>query len=267
MKNHLTLCLLISLSLLVGGIYLLLPYLRARRRESLEAELHQTSCLMQRNLQGYVKSKRQEYMGYLIQSLTLLKNSYEDPIVTLTDLDRRDMLELCLRQAKPLFMGLWEPTRKEEVDLKAIIHNIPLLFTEKIHALNITVEIDISKDKMTTLLGEPVFTEVLLINAIGKIIYRVPNRGKVSVSLREENGAFHLEIRDTGYVLTGSAANLINHLHDFFITDDAFREICRDNDITYSTAKSKDGETNITYLVFPMPQEETANRNVEQLFQ
>lgn len=261
MKNYIPLYLLASLSPLVAGIYLLFPYLRARRRESLEAEFHNTSCLMQRNLQGYIKGKRQEYMGYLIQSLTLLRNSYEDPIVTLTDLDRRDMLELCLRQAKPFFMGLWEPTRKEEVDLK----NIPLLFAEKIHTLNMEVEIDICSKMTSTLKWEPVFMEVLLINAIGKIIYRLPNRGKVSVSLRKKDGVFHLEIRDTGYVLTGSAASLISHLHDFFLEDDAFREICRDNGIGYSTAQSKDGAVNVTYLIFPAPTEEIANRNIEQL--
>ena len=119
-----------------------------------------------------------------------------------------DMLELCLRQAKPLFIGLWEPTRKEEVDLEEIIQNIPLLFAEKIHTLNIEVEIDISSEMTSTLKWEPVFVEVLLINAIGKIIYRLPNQGKVLVTLREEKGDFHLESRDNGYVFTELGSKL-----------------------------------------------------------
>jgi hypothetical protein len=264
LKNYLTL-LLASLSLLASGIYLLYPYFQKRRRECLEAELHQTSCLIQRNLQGDIKKKRQEYMGYLIESLTLLKKSNKDPKIPLTDQDRMDMLELCLRLAKPLFMGLWEPTRKEEVDLKEIIQNIPLLFAEKIHTLNIDVEIDIPSEMTSTLKWEPVFVEVLLINAVGKIIYRVPNRGRILVSLREEDTDFYLEIRDNGYVLQSSAANLINYLHDFFISDEFFQQICRDNSIGYSTTQSKDDDMNVTFLMFPAPQEEIANSNVEPL--
>jgi hypothetical protein len=60
-------------------------------------------------------------------------------------------------------------------------------------------------------------------------------------------------------------ANLINHLHDFFIEDDFFGEICRDNGIEYSTIQSKEGSTNFTYLMFPAAQEEIANRNIEKL--
>jgi hypothetical protein len=221
---------------------------------------------MQKNLQGDIKRKRQEYMGYLIESLTLLKKSYNDPKVTLTDTDRLDILDLCMRQAKPLFMGLWEPTRKEEVDLQEILKNIPLLFAEKIHTLNINLELNIPSKMVSSLKWEPVFVEVLLINAIGKIIYRVTNRGKINVSLREKDGDFYLEIRDNGYVLTGSAANLINHLHEFFISDEFFQQICKNNGISYSTTQSKDGNMNVTYMMLSAPQEEIANSNVEPLF-
>jgi len=256
--------LLTLFSLLAVGLYLFYLHVQKRQRESLEAELHRTSCLMQRNLQGDIKRKRQEYMGYMIESLTLLKKSYTDPKVPLTDTDRLDILELCLRQAKPLFMGLWEPAQKEEVDLKEILQNIPFLFAEKIHALNLDVEIDVPEDTPAILLGEPIFVEVLLINLLGKIIYRIPNRGKLFVSLGEEDGDFHIEIWDNGYVLTGSAANLINHLHDFFIEDSALQQLCLDNGIGYSTSYEKEGNKNITYLMFPAPDEEIANRNVEQ---
>ena len=249
----------------MGVLYFLYSSFQNRSRELLEAEIHRTSCILHRNLQGDIKRKRQEYMGYLIESLTLLKKSYNVPKVPLKDIDRLDIIDLCLRQAKPLFMGLWEPTNKDVVDLKEILQNIPLLFVEKIHALNIEVEIDISSEMTTTLKGEKTFMEVLLINAIGKIIYRVPNRGKVSASLREEDGNLHVEIRDNGYVLPGSAASLLTHLHDYFITDDAFQKICRDNGINYTTSKSEDGDMNVTYLIFSARQEEIANRNIEPL--
>lgn len=75
-------------------------------------------------------------------------------------------------------MGLWELTNKEVVDLREILQNIPHFFGEEIHALNIHVEIDIPSEMTTTLKVETVFMEVILINAIGKVIYRVPNRGQ-----------------------------------------------------------------------------------------
>jgi hypothetical protein len=65
------------------------------------------------------------------------------------------------------------------------------------------------------------------------------------VSLAEEDGDFHVEIWDNGYyVLTGSAANLINHLHDFFIEDSAFKQLCLDNGIGYSTSQCNDDNKN-----------------------
>jgi len=82
---------------------------------------------------------------------------------------------------------------------------------------------------------------------------------------QEEDGNFYLEIRDNGYILSDFAANLITHLHDFFMSDEYFQQICRDNDIGYSTTRSKDGDMNVTYIMFPAPQEEIANSNVEQL--
>ena len=85
LKISIIIYLLVSLCLMVGGIYLLYPYFQARRRKSFEAELHQTSCLMQRSFQGDIKHKRQEYMGHLIESLTLLKKSYKDLTIILTD--------------------------------------------------------------------------------------------------------------------------------------------------------------------------------------
>jgi hypothetical protein len=259
--------LLASFSLVAAGLYLFYSYYKANKRKSSEIELHQTACVMQRNLQGGIKRKRQEYMGYLIESLTLLKKSYADSKASLTDTDRLDILELFLRQAKPLFMGLWEPTKREEVNLKEILLNIPLHFAEKIDALRIEVDIDIPYETSSTLKWEPVFVEVLLLNAIGKIIYRLPKRGKLIVSLRKEDGNFYLEIRDNGYVLSASSSNLINNLHDFFMRDEFFQQICRDNGIGYSTTQRKDGDMNVTYMMFPAPQEEIANRNMEKLLQ
>lgn len=191
-------------------------------------------------------------MGYLIKSLNLLKKSYNDIEHPLIEEDRLDILDLCLRQAKPLFIGLWEPSNKEVVDLKEIIINVPLLFAEKIHTLNITVDICIPSEMRTTIIGEPVFMEVILINAIGKIIYRVPNRGMVRVALQVEDGNFHLEIQDSGYVLTKTAAHLVTNAFNFFIEDDTFQQLCRDNGISYSTQRQSKGPECYLYKV-PSP--------------
>ena len=47
---------------------------------------------------------------------------------------------------------------------------------------------------------------------------------------------------------------------NFFIEDAAIQQLCLDNAISYTTSQSNDGETNLTYLMIPDPQEETANR-------
>ena len=234
-----------------------------------DTQSHQTSCQRQRKLQTEIKTKRHEYGRYLVQSLDILKQSYTSPLSTLTEADRADIVNLCLRQAKPLSIGLWEPANKEEVDLGEIIHTIPLLFAERIQASSIMIEIDIPSEITPILRGEVVFMELLLINAIGKLIYRVPKKGKVFISLEEENGAFHLKIQDNGYPMAGTTANLVKNSFDFFMEDGTFLQVCQENGIIYKTSTGKNGGMNVTHIMLPISrisQEEIINSNVVQLF-
>ena len=200
-------------------------------------------------------------MRYLGMTLSILKNSHTNPQSPIKEADRTDILNLCLRQTRALSLGLWEPTDKEDVDLKEIIHTIPLLFTDRIHAFSLQVEIRIPPKLMATLRGEPVFMEVILINAIGKSIYRAQKNGRVHISLWEENGCYHLEIQDNGFILTETAADLLTNACDLFIEHDAFQQLCQDNGIGYETSKTNDGSMNITRLMLSSPQGDIANRN------
>ena len=234
-----------------------------------DAISHQTSCQLQRKLQMDIKTKRYEYGQYLVQSLDILEQSYTSPLSALTEADRVDIVNLCRRQAKPYAMGLWEPTHKEEVDLGKIIYNIPLLFAERVDASNISVEVDIPSELIPIIQGETVFMELLLINAIGKLIYRVPKNGKVLISLREQERGFQLEIQDNGYALAETTAKLLKKSFDFIMEDGTFQQTCRENGITHKASTGKNGGMNVTRIMLPISQvyqEEITNSNVVPLF-
>lgn len=239
--------------------------LRIRQHET---QSHQSSCQAQKKLQGDVKLKREEYANHLVHSLDILQQSFTDSFSSLSEADRATIVSLCLRQAKALSMGLWEPShQKEDVDLSALLQRAPLIFAERIQASNIELDINIDPHLIIPLQNERVFIEVLLINAIGKAIYRVPKGGKVRVSLKKEKGTLILEIQDNGYILSGTKASLMKNAFDFFIEDTPYQQLCQDNHIVYNV--SKGNGMNVTSIIFPTSPhsyETIAHSNVVPLF-
>ena len=106
----------------------------------------------------------------------------------------------------------------------------------------------------------------LLINAIGKTIYRLPKDGRILVTLGEENECYQLEIQDNGFTLTKTAADLITNACELFIEDCVLQQLCQDNGIGYETSKANNGSMNTTRLMLSNSQEEIANRNAAQEF-
>lgn len=218
--------------------------------------------MTQLNLQKTIKDKRRKHLEYLLQSLTLLKKSFHDRKECLSDKERIQIIDLCLRQAKPLWIGLWEPTEREPVDLLGIIRSLPELFKKITKASKVNVQINTPEISQLTILGDPAFVEVLLANIIGKIIYRSPKGGKVHITLGNVDGKIQIQIQDNAYNISDRAARLINNAQEFFISDADIQQLCKENHIRYTTNKVPEELPNVTCLTFLQPIEESANRNV-----
>lgn len=229
------------------------------------AKIHQMTCKKLKDFQAAIKVKREEYMGYLIQSLVILRQSHRNPEIPLTNEDRIEIVNLCLRQAIPLQIGLWEPTKKVKANLREIIYKVIPLFAEKIAALKIKLEIDIPPKIKPIIPGEPVFLEIILANVIGKTIYRLRKEGTVQISLHKKRGRLHLNIQDNGYISGAVAEKLITESVDFFLSSSAFQETCLNNAIGYSTSYLPKIGMNITQLTFYEERDDIANRNIEDI--
>ena len=153
---------------------------------------------------------------------------------------------------------------KEDIDLKKIISCALQLFDEKTHKLNISVDINVPEDSCT-IQGDPLLMEILFMDILGKAIHRVPKNGVVSISLKEDENNFHLEIIDNGYTSTGSADKLIIKSFDLFLSNDNFLYICRENGLSFSYKKETNG-LNASCLTLPVHVEEVATNNVVRLF-
>ena len=227
------------------------------------AHIHQISSQARKKLQANLKRRQQEQASHVSLSLKSIQQSLKNPLIQLGDIERMETLNACIAETDDLSGGVWNSKKKEFVDFKEFLHNFHQIFAEKIHKFNITIETQIVFEAMP-FQGDPLLIEVLLINAIGKPLHRVPKDGNISISLKEIPGFLHLEVRDNGYAGAEVTEKLIRKSSGLFMTEEAFHQTCLNNGMRYRYAKANG--FNVTHLMIPNPEEEVSNSNVVQLF-
>ena len=227
------------------------------------AHIHQISSQARKKFQTNLKKRQQEQVSHVSLSLKSIQQSFKNPLSQLGHPERMEILNACIAETNNLSDGLWNSTKKEKVDFREILRCLQLIFAETIHKFCLTIETKIPFETMS-FQGDPLLIEVLLINAIGKPIHRVPKDGNISISLKEIPGFLHLEVRDNGYAGAEVAEKLIRKSSGLFMTEEAFHKICLTNGMGYRYAKANG--LNVTHLMIPNPEEEVSNSNVVQLF-
>jgi hypothetical protein len=227
------------------------------------SEIHQVSCQAQRKLQASLKRRQEEQASRLHLAFKDIQQSLENSAIQYGDTQMMEILRTRFQLANSLLDGVWMPIIKEEVDFKGILDNFQLIFAEKIHKLNIKIEKTIATET-NPFLGDPLLIEIILINAIGKPLHRLPENGVISISLNKISDFLHLEIQDNGYAGIEAAEKFILKSFGFFMKEETFHQTCLDNGVRYQYEKA-DG-LNITHLILPPPEEEALNSNVVQLF-
>ena len=211
-----------------------------------------------------IRLRQMQVAKWISQSLDVLKQSKLNPNIYISEQDFFDILHKCQEMVQSLSLGLGKSLEKEDVDLKKIISSTLRLFDEKTHKSNISVEINVPED-ICVIHGDALLVEVLFMNVLGKTIHRVPKNGVVSISLKEDDNNFHLEIIDNGYSNTESADRLIKKSFDLFLSDVNFLDICRENGLSFSSKKETKG-LNASFLTLPIHEEEGLKNNVVKLF-
>ena len=232
-------------------------------RQQQEHHYHSTSCQSHKKFYADYSKQQREQMSDLARSLALAENSFKNLSLKPEDLEHLSLIHSCRIEALNLAKGAIGSLKNETLYLKAMLEEIQLFFIEKTHKSNIKLEVFCRDDVIYD--GDPTFIEFILINLIGKSIYKVPKGGAVSVSAFQDNHTVSVEIQDNGFLTAVASEKLIKKSLDLFIPNDLLISTCHEYGLTYEQSKNSEG-LNITSIIFPTQQEEITHDNVVQLF-
>lgn len=222
---------------------------------------HQASCQSYKKFHIRLSKRQKEYAAYMLRSLAVLDKSLKDSSTQLSDIE--EAIKLCLTAAKLLASGLFAKIKNESIDLHDLLEGLQLIFAEKIYKSNVTFKLNCPKN--LPFYGDRLFIEFILMNLIGKPIYKVPKDGKISVTVLEQEGSLQLKIRDNGYFLADTTEKLLKKSFDFFMPDDDLHCMCQANGLDYEYSKADNG-LNVTRIIIPPFNEDVVSSNVVKLF-
>ena len=148
--------------------------------------------------------------------------------------------------------------------MKKILEKIQMFFSDKIYKS--TISLDVICPPFLFLEGDKFLIEFILLNVVGKSIYRVPKKSSISVVASQIDDKVSLVIQDNGYSLVGTCKNLIKKSFDFLMEEDQFIQLCQENKIFYEHSEPIDSP-NMTKITFHQFSKEMAHDNVISLFE
>lgn len=163
---------------------------------------------------------------------------------------------------------LTDKNRLEEINFTEILGNVQQLFADKIFKYNIIIEVNVDQNVIFN--GDPLLTDFILANIIGRIIYRVPKSGKIVIKISQQISDIHLTIQDNGYSVANTAKKLVEKSFDLFMEDNNFQLLCNENGVEIEHIRLKNS-INITNINIPrtysQDEKEKNLNNVINLFQ
>jgi hypothetical protein len=174
------------------------------------------------------------------------------------------LLRFCLKQANMLSEGIMESMRHEKVNFKNLLEGIPSLFADKIYKSKILVELVCPDDVF--FYGDPLLVELILMNVLGKSLYRLPKNGRVSITVTSDENMVSFKIQDKGFSLVDESETLFRQAFDLFVPDNTLKAMCYKNGLHYVSSRDDKG-LNTTELNLPLYAEEASGHNVIKLFQ
>ncbi|MBP6951967.1 MAG: HAMP domain-containing histidine kinase [Alphaproteobacteria bacterium] len=223
----------------------------------------------QTSLESYINhllglNKRQnEQAAYIIKALSVVEQSFKNPMSSLSKKDQVELIESCLKVGESLSNNLVSKVKNVPIDLRALLEEVCALFAEKIYKLQVTINLFCSKD--LNFQGDPLFTKFIVMNVIGKSIHSLSTNGKASIFVRKEASAFELEVQDNGYSHADTTEGLMERYPALFVKEDVFRFLCQNNGLKYETSRDENG-LNVTKTVILSSLAETSSPNVIPLF-
>lgn len=141
------------------------------------------------------------------------------------------------------------------------LNQVQMYFNDLIQKRNIAFQVKCPQDFI--FVGDPLFMRIILLNVIGHPLCSMPNKGKISIIVKQESGFVHLEVLDNRYHLSVSAQPYLKHKHlfEFFIEGSALRQICLKNGLAYEFTEKEKGQF-YTKVCFPLDSDHVDSSNI-----
>ena len=165
--------------------------------------------------------------------------------------------------AQALSSGLWPNLQRKPLILGDILDEVKMHFANQIQKLNLKCNVTELQD--LTIVGDPLFAKIVLLNAIGVPLCSTPKNGALLISVMSKNGFAHIEVRDNRYSLTNAGKQYLKiPLEFFFVEAKQLRQLCFQNGVGYESYETKEGEF-ITKVSFALEPDEITKGNVISL--
>lgn len=241
----------VSLLVVLGMFFLIYPakVVQLTSDASIEAYSSFQRLLIQRfKMMTTAIYKSIEYVGH----------SYNDS-ESLGYLEKLNLLDATKQLAQDLSYGACMSLNKELINMKEALAQVQLHFNDQIQKHNVRLHVKCSQDLV--FIGDPLFIRIILLNVIGQPLCSMPNKGKLSIKAKQENGFVYLKILDNRYRLSNSAQSYLKNLFEFFIEEPILRQICLKNGLGYELAEKEKGKF-YTKVCLPVNSDQLDKANI-----
>lgn len=265
---------LVFLVLILGGwffaIYLKRAYsIRIKKLQDLLLDQEQRYTKLMASSQAYKKflsklmTRQREQATYIYTSLDVAHESLNNPIIRISAKEREEIIHSCIAALNFLSKGLIMKMETKSIILKKLLEKVSIIFAAKVFRSNINLEFIYPED--LSFYGDPLVIELILMTLMGKSIYRTPKNEKITIFVKEKEGALHLEVQDKGYA-SARKEKFIRQAFHHLIEDEGLYALCQENGFLYECSRMEDG-LNIGTLIIPINLQKTVSAaNVTHLF-
>jgi hypothetical protein len=172
--------------------------------------------------------------------------------------DEEVLIQGVTKLAEDLSNGIYGNYTRESLNVRDLIDEVKSYFNPQIQKLNLGLEITCSTN--VTFMGDSLFTELILLNVIGRPLYSMPKNGLLSIFVTQDKDFVHVEVKGTQYSLSSEGKKYLKFPSEFAIETHKLQEICRQNKILYKSELKE--EEVYTTLSFPLTPDVTQESNV-----
>ena len=253
-KSHESYFWILAYAVFIGSILLFLSGIVVKKRTSLafgaqidllSKEFNSLSTYS--SLQRHMIQQFRELSRAIHKSMERVRRSYHGSPISVSE--KQTLIKTVAELAEDLSSGIWSNHKKESLNMKNIIDQIVLYFSNQIQKLNIKIQITCAPD--LSFMGDPLFVKMILLNSIGYPLFSMPKQGEVSISVTEENGFIHINIQDNRYSLSEVGKQYFKIPFEFFVESQKLQQICLQNGVGYKSFKTTKGAFH-TKVSFPL---------------